>query len=156
MSALPSSNALASAAPSLPLRGRSKYTVMFKTKLCDFYSSGRCRLGTRCTFAHSTHELKEAPSLEGTNHNRFAKLGARRPAPQYNFARIADELHMTSSGPSPTSQRAGTNDGASTMLPSGAVSQDFILSSPEVRLVSMALALSLAEALECKIFRVSF
>lgn len=37
-----------------------------KTRLCVYYLQGKCGLGTECTFAHSSSEVRTAPDLKKT------------------------------------------------------------------------------------------
>jgi len=41
-------------------------TLFRKTKVCNFFSSGCCKKGTKCKFAHSLDELKPQPNLCNT------------------------------------------------------------------------------------------
>mmetsp|Transcript_78651 Transcript_78651/g.217449 ORF Transcript_78651/g.217449 Transcript_78651/m.217449 type:complete len:316 (-) Transcript_78651:157-1104(-) len=38
----------------------------FKTRMCQYFTGGRCRRGTKCSFAHSEDELRQRPDLRYT------------------------------------------------------------------------------------------
>ncbi len=39
---------------------------LFKSKVCRFYATGRCKYGHGCTFAHSANELRPSPDFRKT------------------------------------------------------------------------------------------
>eukprot|EP00931_Biecheleriopsis_adriatica_P055810 TRINITY_DN33072_c0_g1_i1.p1 TRINITY_DN33072_c0_g1~~TRINITY_DN33072_c0_g1_i1.p1 ORF type:complete len:255 (+),score=60.95 TRINITY_DN33072_c0_g1_i1:76-765(+) len=51
--------------------------VIKKTQVCKYHASGKCSLGTNCTFAHGVEELQERPDLKRTGLCRFmSKYGS--------------------------------------------------------------------------------
>jgi hypothetical protein len=40
--------------------------ILYKTKMCKFYTEGKCTRGDSCLFAHNEHELKPLPDFRFT------------------------------------------------------------------------------------------
>jgi len=49
--------------PMLPIMVQKQFR---KTRMCDHFARGRCRMGSTCRFAHSPSELSSAPDLRKT------------------------------------------------------------------------------------------
>jgi len=47
--------------------GRLSLTPLYKTRLCNFYPSGKCRDGQLCSYAHGEEELRLSPDFERTS-----------------------------------------------------------------------------------------
>jgi len=47
--------------------GRLSLTPLYKTRLCNFYPSGKCRDGPLCNYAHGEEELRLSPDFERTS-----------------------------------------------------------------------------------------
>jgi len=68
----------------------------YKVSLCWFHSVGKCKLGDRCTYAHSAQELRPYPDITKTSICRAWREG-RCPlmAGQCSFAHGRSELRMS-------------------------------------------------------------
>jgi len=57
--------------------------MMKKTRLCqEFMTTGVCKYGDKCTFAHGQHELRAAPTATGSAQVGMKKTGGAGGAGQ--------------------------------------------------------------------------
>ncbi len=47
----------------------------YKTKLCPYFFVGKCRKGTKCSFAHSNDEIRQQPNLKKTKLCKAFQMG---------------------------------------------------------------------------------
>lgn len=67
-----------------------------KTALCKFHMAGRCRMGTKCDFAHNASEIREGPNLNKTSLcATFMKGQTCKNSAQCPFAHGKRELRAT-------------------------------------------------------------
>lgn len=64
----------------------------YKTKMCPWYSSGKCDRGDECHFAHSQEELNPIPDLSFTSLCTFAKKTGVCSNDNCNYAHSVSEL----------------------------------------------------------------
>eukprot|EP00871_Galdieria_phlegrea_P001885 jgi/Galph1/2698/GphlegSOOS_G1375.1 len=57
----------------------------YKTKMCKFFSAGECKNGDRCSFAHSSEELREPPPPELDEERRRRHLRKQLQLQQWNL-----------------------------------------------------------------------
>eukprot|EP01062_Namystynia_karyoxenos_P035831 TRINITY_DN2614_c0_g1_i3.p1 TRINITY_DN2614_c0_g1~~TRINITY_DN2614_c0_g1_i3.p1 ORF type:complete len:455 (+),score=106.67 TRINITY_DN2614_c0_g1_i3:66-1367(+) len=69
----------AAAARAVPAAGSVHNFV--PTQLCKFHFKGKCKVGPRCTFAHSKSELESCPRLAGMSGEEL-QIGSRGPQVQ--------------------------------------------------------------------------
>ena len=81
-----------------PLPGKPKRSLLqlFKTKLCQAWSTGRCRRGRSCRFAHGDQELRVSPDLSKTKKCPYLStdMGCQS-GPNCPFAHTEAELRVT-------------------------------------------------------------
>lgn len=71
--------------------------LLGKTRLCKFYGQGRCKRGSRCTFAHSAAELQAQPDLFRSQLCvEFTVSGECRYGPGCRFAHGTEQLRLPS------------------------------------------------------------
>uniref|UniRef100_A0A6C0KGA8 C3H1-type domain-containing protein n=1 Tax=viral metagenome TaxID=1070528 RepID=A0A6C0KGA8_9ZZZZ len=44
--------------------------IVYRTKMCSHFQTGRCRFGDGCTFAHSQADLRVHPAADRPHKNR--------------------------------------------------------------------------------------
>lgn len=68
----------------------------FKTKMCPHLVNGACTKGERCTYAHSTTELRDQPDLRKTKICQVFKMSGKcASGNDCNFAHGEQELRST-------------------------------------------------------------
>lgn len=66
-----------------------------KTHLCRFYAVGRCKRGTKCTFAHGDRDLRVRPDLWKTSMcHKFTRRCCPLPATECRHAHGKSELRV--------------------------------------------------------------
>lgn len=63
---IPTADPQSTAEPSTTKKPRDSTKWLHKTRLCVYSIQGSCRLGSKCSFAHTASEVQEAPNLHKT------------------------------------------------------------------------------------------
>jgi len=71
---------------------RSLGNFLRQTKLCRFYEEGKCKHGTKCSFAHSEDALRDAPDLTKTLLCKDFPLGYCTAGDSCCFAHSPEDL----------------------------------------------------------------
>eukprot|EP01053_Blabericola_migrator_P001779 Blabericola_migrator_1__1778@NODE_1480_length_4456_cov_88_006380_g971_i0_p1_GENE_NODE_1480_length_4456_cov_88_006380_g971_i0NODE_1480_length_4456_cov_88_006380_g971_i0_p1_ORF_typecomplete_len466_score58_17zfCCCH/PF00642_24/1_7e05zfCCCH/PF00642_24/5zfCCCH/PF00642_24/1_2e06zfCCCH_3/PF15663_5/7_1e07zfCCCH_3/PF15663_5/0_068Torus/PF16131_5/0_00083Torus/PF16131_5/1_3e03Torus/PF16131_5/2_5e05zfCCCH_4/PF18044_1/0_029zfCCCH_4/PF18044_1/78zfCCCH_4/PF18044_1/0_0012zf_CCCH_4/PF18345_1/1_5e03zf_CCCH_4/PF1834 len=67
----------------------------FKTKMCPWFSQGRCRLGDACNWAHHPSEVRVSVDLSRTKLCHHLTTGGKCMNPSCRFAHRREELRAT-------------------------------------------------------------
>ncbi|CAJ1356434.1 unnamed protein product, partial [Effrenium voratum] len=76
-----------------PLQMAQVQETLRFTRMCKYFRSNRCNLGTNCNFAHSQDEMRDQPDLVGTRLCfQFARKGQCKSGENCKFAHGKSEL----------------------------------------------------------------
>lgn len=87
-------NDASTSAPPASAKARDSTKWLHKTKLCVYSVQGSCRLGSKCSFAHSSNEVQETPNLHKTQ-ICDAFLQGQCSNENCSFAHGEDELRLS-------------------------------------------------------------
>jgi len=87
-------NDASTSAPPANAKARDSTKWLHKTKLCVYSVQGSCRLGSKCSFAHSSNEVQETPNLHKTQ-ICDAFLQGQCSNENCSFAHGEDELRLS-------------------------------------------------------------
>mmetsp|Transcript_35063 Transcript_35063/g.99748 ORF Transcript_35063/g.99748 Transcript_35063/m.99748 type:complete len:216 (+) Transcript_35063:109-756(+) len=106
--------------------------VLDKTRLCRFYSRGKCTQGQACAFAHGRRELRPQPNLFRTQVCLdFSKTGACSFGASCRFAHSLVELRLPDVAAAPRSPASSSSSGA--LSPAESLARELALVQQQAR-----------------------